>query len=741
MDDRSRLNEAETREEPEGFPEQEVHDFPDEVREEDPLLNSLIAITAFHDRAASVDQLVAGLPLVDGRLTPALFIRAAERAGYSARLVKRSIKQINPVVLPAVLLLENEDACVLQERISKQTYKVYDPVTGQPGVLNLKHLESSYTGRAILIKPDLDMHARDIKTADLTRGHWFWGVVWKLWPTYFRVILAAALINLLALASPLFIMNVYDRVLPNKALPTLWVLAAGIGLAIFFDFLLKSLRGWLIDSAGRRADVLLAGRIFEQVMSLKLNHRPSTTGSFASQLKDFEVVREFFTSGTLATITDVAFFGLFIFVIFQIGGPIAYVPVVAATLVLIVGLIMHVPLRKAAEKTQAETAYRHSLLVESIGALETVKAIRAEGYLQRLWERLVGKTSRTLEKTRRIQALIMNFTAGVQQMVSVAVVITGVYLFSEGDVSMGAIIACVILSGRCVAPFGQFASLVARSQQSFAALKTLNSLMSLENERPEGKNYVSQPINIGLIEFKNLTFSYPDAPNPAINELSLTVRPGEKIGIIGKIGSGKTTIGRLICGLYEAQEGAILIDGIDIRQFHPHEVRRSIGFVGQDSDLFFGSLRSNILMGVPNATDEQMVEACRVAGVDDFVMRHPQGFDMPVGERGNLLSGGQKQAVSLARVLLLNPKILYLDEPSGTMDLASEKVLLDHLKNVAQKEQTLIVSTHRYSMLELVDRLVVLSNGKVAADGPKDKVLDALKKNVSKAKLRTAAKR
>ncbi|MGI9372539.1 MAG: ABC transporter transmembrane domain-containing protein, partial [Hyphomicrobiales bacterium] len=477
MDDPTRL--ASDEDAPDEAGEETTPSYTDDLveRPDDPLLRCLIEVTAHHDRAASVDQLIAGLPLVDGRLTPDLFIRAANRAGYSARIVKRKISQINPVLLPAVLLMENEDACVLESSLGRKKFKIFDPLTGQPGEITLKDLDQAYSGWAILVKPEIDTGGRENSEPNLARGHWFWSVVWKLWPTYFRVILAAALINLLALASPLFIMNVYDRVLPNKALPTLWVLAAGIGLAIFFDFLLKSLRGWLIDSAGRRADVLLAGRIFEQVMSIRLNSRPNTTGSFASQLKDFEAVREFFTSGTLATVTDVAFFGLFLFVIYQIGGPIAYVPAAAAALVLLVGLVLHVPLRKAAEKTQTETAYRHSLLVEAIGALETIKAIRAESYLQQTWERLVGKTSRTLEKTRRIQATILNLTGAIQQMVSVCVVIVGVYLFSEGEVSMGAIIACVILAGRCVAPFGQFATLVARSQQSFAALKTLNGLM------------------------------------------------------------------------------------------------------------------------------------------------------------------------------------------------------------------------------------------------------------------------
>ncbi|MDH3740733.1 MAG: type I secretion system permease/ATPase [Hyphomicrobiales bacterium] len=706
--------------------------------EPDPLLNCLIAVATYHDRAVSADALTAGLPLAEGRLTPGLFERAAQRAGYAARLVSRSLNRLNPIVLPAILLLEDNDACVLLRKLSKRTFEIYDPLTDTRATTTLQELEDAYTGQAILIKPEIKLGTRGPETSANVTGHWFWGVVRRLWPSYLQVIIAAALINVLALASPLFIMNVYDRVLPNKAISTLWVLAAGMGLAVLFDLMLRSLRGWLIDAAGRRADVLLAGRIFEHVLGIKLSQRPSTTGSFANQLREFESVRDFFTSGTLATLTDVSFFGLFLFVIYKIGGPIAIIPAVAAFFVLMVGLVLQFPLRKAAQKTQAESAYRHSLLVEAIGALETIKTIRAEGVLQRTWERLVGRTAKTLEKARRISSLIMNITVATQQLVTVGIVIAGAYLFDAGEISMGAIIACVILGGRSVAPFGQFSSLIARSQQSFAALKTLNGLMKMDSERPDGKNFVSQPILEGRVEFQNIEFSYPEAPNPALNEFNLKIRPGEKVGIIGKIGSGKTTIGRLLGGLYEAQGGTILVDGIDIRQYHPYQLRRSVGIVAQDSDLFFGTLRSNILMGVPNATDDQMIKACQLAGVDDFANRHPSGFDMPVGERGSLLSGGQKQAVALARILLLRPQVIFLDEPSGSMDLASERLLIKHLREAFQNDQTIILSTHRYSMLELVDRLVVIGNGKVVADGPKDKVLEALKAKSSKAKTITA---
>lgn len=707
--------------------------------EADPLVRCLVALAGYHDRPVAPEALIAGLPLPSGRLTPGLFARAAERIGYAAQTVKRPLQRLNPLALPAVLLLQDGDACLVLKRAPGSKAEIYDPSTDSRTVVEWSDLEAAYSGHAILVKQRANPAQLGGSRAAAS-GHWFWGVIRLLWPTYAQVVVAAALINILALASPLFIMNVYDRVLPNKALPTLWVLALGIGLAILFDLVLRSLRGRLIDGAGRRADVVLASRIFEHVMGLKFAFRPATTGSFANRLAEFEQVREFFTSGTLATLTDVAFFGLFFFVIYLVAGPLAYIPAVAAAMVVVIGLVLQFPLRRAARAAAMDAAQRHSLLVESIAALETVKSLRAEGKLQRQWEDLVGRTSRTFERARGLSSLIQNSTFAVQQLVTVAIVIGGTYMFDQGDITMGGIIAAVILSGRCVAPFGQFSTLIARSQQSFAALAALDQIMAMESERPAGKQFIAQPIAAGKIEFRAARFAYPGAANPAINDLNLLIEPGEKLGIIGKIGSGKTTIGRLLCGLYDVNEGSLLIDGIDVRQFHPHEVRRAVGFVSQDADLFFGSLRENILLGAPGAGDEAFLRASRLAGVDDFALRHPQGYDMQIGERGRALSGGQRQAVTLARVLLFNPQIIFLDEPSGAMDLASERELIARLKQALQPNQTLIIATHRYSMLDLVDRLVVLANGRAGADGPKHQVLELLKDNAVQERGKSARK-
>lgn len=703
------------------------------IEEDDPLGLCLASFIALTDRPTSVSALLAGLPLENGKLTAGLMQRALDRAGYGSRLVKRKLNLVKSIYLPAILFMGERDACIIVSRKGKNC-RIHDPITGTEYDVAEAKLAKDYSGVCILARRNASLDLAETEADTRGAGDWFWSAVRKLWPTYWIVILGAVFINLIALASPLFTMNVYDRVLPNKAIPTLWVLAIGMTIALLFDVILKTLRSWLIDSAGRRADVLLASRIYEQVLGIEMSGKPATTGSFASHLKEFESVREFFTSTTIATFTDMVFFGIFLFVIYLVGGVMVAVPAVASVILLLLGLYFQYPLRRAAERNSAETAQRHSLLVESISSLETVKTIRAESHLQRIWEGLVGKTAETVERVRQLNSTLANLSSLVQQLVTVGVIIVGAYLFQAREISTGAIIASVMLASRAVSPLGSFAMVLARSQQSLVSLRAINKIMAMPVERPIGKKFISEPITKSNIQFQNVVFSYPGTANPALNGISMVIRPGEKVGIIGKIGSGKTTIGRLITKLYEPQEGAVLIEGIDMRQYHPHEVRRVIGLLGQESELFYGTVRSNILMANPRANDEKLLNACRLAGVDDFVRRHPKGFDMPVGERGQALSGGQRQSVALARLLINDPQVIYLDEPSSAMDLASERLLIDQLRRSLRPDQTVIVSTHRYSMLDLVDRLIVLNNGKIAADGPKEQVMDALRKQVSGAK-------
>lgn len=696
----------------------------------DPLALTLRHFVSLTSKAVSLDTMLAGLPLKNGLLTPILLQRALQQQGYKTSIEKRSLSRLYNINLPAILFISDSDAIIVKKCVGKN-FSAFDPQTGTEFDVSQKELNENYSGTCLLARRTAETAASTDDSKRLEKGHWFWSAVRKLWNTYFYVIIAATIINLIALASPLFVMNVYDRVLPNKAIPTLWVLASGVIIALIFDYLLKLLRGKLIDSAGRRADILLSSRIYSHVLGIKLEQKPPTTGSFASQLREFESVREFFTSSTIASATDMAFFALFLLVIYMVGGVLAVIPAIAAVVLLIAGLLYQLPLRKAANKHSAESSQRHAVLVETIAALETVKLVRAENHLLGVWEGLSALTAKTVEKVREINASLSHFASLVQQLVSILMVVAGAYLFKDGLISMGAIVACTMLAGKAVAPLGQFAMVLARLQQSLSSLQMLNTVMGLDNEQKRKGSFISTPIEKSDIQFQNVTFGYPSSPHAVLSGFNVNIKPGEKVGIIGKIGSGKTTIGRLLTKLYEPREGAVMIGGIDIRQYHPHEVRRIVGLLGQEVELFHGTLRSNIMLSAPRSTDAQLIAACKLAGLEEFVKRHPSGFDMQVGERGQALSGGQRQLVALARLFIAEPKILFLDEPSSAMDIQSERVLIDQLRRAMKPDQTVIVSTHRYSMLELVDRLIVLSNGRVAADGPKDAVLEALRNQAS----------
>ncbi len=700
----------------------------------DHFLIALQAIARHFDRPASATVLTAGLPLIDGRLTAELTIRAAERVGLTGTASELKLDDLVPLQLPAILLTRDGASLAALSRKADGRLVVADGRGTR--ALSLMDMAQIYAGKAILL--EAIYQARDLASHDggatiHAKGHWFWGTVRKFWKSYLRVGLAAAMINLFALASPLFVMNVYDRVLPNKAIATLWVLALGIAFVVAFDFTLKTARAFLIDKVGRRIDIRLSSALFDKVLNAGLMVRPASTGAFTSRVSQYEFIREFFTSNTLAVFIDLLFIFLFVAVISQIAGWLAIIPLIATFIVLMAGIVIQHLIGNSLAAAQNEAAERQGLLVEAVGAIETVKSLRAEGTLLRKWDNVSRTSSRTSEKIKRLSAIGLNIAQFVQQLVTVAIIVGGAYLFAEGEISTGAIIATVMLASRTVAPLSQIAMLLTRARHAFLSIKILDTVMGLPDDRPSAQGFVNRSIEHGEIVFRSVTFRYPEVDRKVLDGLSFRVRPGEKVGIIGRIGSGKTTIGRLLAGLYYASEGEILIDGVDIRQYHPHEVRRQIGLLVQDGDLFRGSVKDNIQMADPLADDEAILKSAHLAGVDAFVSQHPMGYDMPVGERGSLLSGGQRQAIALARLLLVNPQILFLDEPSSSMDLASERELIRHLRLVVGDNRTVVISTHRYSLLSLVDRLIVLDQGRIAADGPKDKVLEALQRKAKAA--------
>jgi ATP-binding cassette subfamily C protein LapB len=690
----------------------------------DPLVDSLLYLASHHGRAVSRNALVAGLPLVNGRLTAALVERAGQRAGLDIKPEKRRLEQIPALVLPALLVMKDGSALIMTGvSESGGVIDCMEPNDLAPKRLSSASLAETYSGYMFLVRPEPAADERTVAAGDLPSSHWFWSVVRRFGSNYGHVALAAFLVNMLALAAPLFTMNVYDRVVPNGAIPSLIALAIGLGLAIVFDFVIRMVRSRIVDLTGKKIDVVLASNIFEHVLSIKMANRPTSVGILANQLRDFDSVRDFFTSGTVVAATDLLFAFIFIGVLFAIAGPLAWIPLLMLPIVVATGIILQKPLDRAMKRLQAESSARHGVLVESLSGIETVRAAGAESRMQMVWERSVAATARSGEDVHFWSTLALTISNSAQQITSMLLVVIGVFLILDGKITMGALIAANMLSGRVLAPIASIASVITRATQTLSALRAVDRLMQLERERPPGRTYVSRKIERGAIAFNNVSFRYPNSKQDALSNVSFKINEGERVAIIGRVGSGKTTVGRLLSGFYDPTEGSVAVDGIDARQYDPADLRAGIGFVMQDTDLFFGKLRDNIALGKPAATDEEVIEVARLAGVESFVAAHPLGYDMPIAEGGRSLSGGQKQAIGLARALIRRPRIMFMDEPTAHFDVRTETEFLERLKNLARSEMTIIVSTHRPSLLSLVSRILVFEQGRLVADGPREAIL------------------
>ena len=699
----------------------------EDLMHHDPLLDCLVELTRIHGRPSTRAALVAGLPLENGLLTPSLFWRAAGRAGLSAKLVKRSLDRIDEVLLPAVLMLKGDEACVLLGwDDSGENARLLFPDTGQGSVVMPRaELAERYLGIAIFARPHFRFDKRTPQVGEVKLRHWFWGALADQWPVYRDVLAAALLINVMALSLPLFTMNVYDRVVPNRALETLWMLALGVGIVIAVDMVLRTLRGYFIDLASARIDMQLSARIMERVLGVRMEARPAAVGSFASNLRSFESVRDFITSATVTTLIDLPFALLFLLVIGLIAWPLI-LPVLGAMLVVLVyAYVLQHKMHELSETTYRAGALRNATLIESLTALETIKTQGAESIMQAKWEKSVAFVARINNQMRFLSAAATNGAMEMQQVVNVLVIIVGVYLIGDGRLSMGGLIACTMLSSRAVAPLGQMVGLLMQYHNAKVALTSLEQVMANPVERPADGNFVHRPELRGDIEFRDVEFSYPNTQVSALRGINCSIKAGEKVVIIGRIGSGKTTLQKLIMGLYQTTGGAVSIDGVDVRQLDPADLRRNVGYVAQDVTLFYGTLRDNISIGAPYADDASILAAAEAGGLTDFVNRHPDGFDMMIGERGDSLSGGQRQGVAIARAFLMDPPILLLDEPTSAMDFSSEQQFKQRLKSIAA-HKTVIIVTHRNSLLDLATRVIVVDEGKVVADGPRDQVIQAL---------------
>ena len=695
---------------------------------DDPLTDCLIQLCRLYNLPATRTALRAGLPLVDNRLTVELFPRAAERAGLAARLVKRPLGRMTGLELPAVLLLVDGRACVLAA-IDRERGEatVLLPETGLgESRLALAELEGLYSGHALFARPRFRQDGHLEHGVASEQRNWFWGTLFRSWRIYRDVLLASLMINLFGLTGPFFTMIVYDRVIPNLAFETLWVLALGIGTVYGFSLVLRGLRGYFVDEAGKKANLRISAALLEKVLGLRLEVRPKSIGGFSKNLQQFEAVRDFITSFSITALIDLPFMLLGLAAIWYLGGPIVFIHLAAILIMGLFALAVQAPLKKAVERSFAASAQKNAILVEGLSGIETIKMLRAESQIQRAWEEAVSYIATWSSRSRLFSTSVTHFSDFIMNLTVVGVLIAGVYRISEGKLSQGGIIALMILSRQAIAPMSQVVSLATRFHRAKAALGTLDAIMELPVERPADKSFLHRSECRGRLGFAQVDFQYPGQSGLALRQITLTIEPGEKVAIIGPIGSGKTTLGKLLLGLYEPTGGMVCLDDTDIRQIDPAELRRFIGYVPQDITLFRGTIRENIILGSPEVEDERILRAAELAGVSQFAGKHPKGFDMEIGEQGRGLSGGQRQSVAMARALLHDPPILILDEPSSSMDNRTETLMKTNLKNLLAGK-TLVLITHRGSLLDLVERIIIIDNGAVVADGPRDQVLSAMK--------------
>ncbi|MCP4338543.1 MAG: type I secretion system permease/ATPase [Desulfobulbaceae bacterium] len=707
---------------------------PDQSLRSGNLAHCLVAYANIYHEPCELEAILADLPIESGAEFPdllkgaeleAVFSRVADRAGLTSKLLQRPLDKIPKLILPVILLLKDQQACILTGFDDKrQKASIITPESGEAEhFVELEQLQDEYLGFAFglnrkyhhLNPPD------DERTQGNSKG-WFWNTLWVSKWIYFDVLVASLAINVFVLAGPLFIMNVYDRVVPNNAVETLWVLAIGVIIAYSFDIILKFTRTYFLEVAAKKSDILLSSRIFSQVMGLKMSCRPKAVGAFASHIKEFDSIRNFLTSTTIATLVDLPFAFLFLLVIASIGGQLVWVPIAMGLLIILYTLSIKNALYRSIEQTYEAAAVKNSILIENLLGMESLKTLGALGQSQYKWEESTHAIAEKGLKSRTLSASITTTTSLLMQLNSVFIVVWGVYLIQELELTMGGLIAVVILSSRTIAPLGQVASLISSYEQTRVAYTALQGIMAKEVERPVSKNFIHKDEWQGEVEFKGVSFTYPETEVAVLNNISFSIEAGEKLAILGKNGSGKTTIEKLLMALYEPDSGAILIDGIDIKQLDPHSLRKKISYVAQDVQLFQGTLKDNLTLGTPGATHKEILAAINLAGLNDYVSQHHNGLDMPIGEGGSNLSAGQRQSIALARALLTDRPIVLLDEPTSAMDATTEAEVLNKLRTEL-KDKTLILVTHKAALLNLVDRVLLIDRGALLFDGGREQFL------------------
>lgn len=690
------------------------------------LMDCLMIICRAHNISVSRASLLSGLPLDNGELSPTGFERAAHRAGLASRTAKRDMAQINAALLPAVLIMEGRQACVLHELTDDSAKVSYPELDTAVVSVEREQIASQFTGYIIFARPVAQSETSSGKVEKNAVGHWLWSSVKSAYDLYRDVLLASIFISLLSIALPLFVMNVYDRVVPNAAMETLWALAIGVLLVLAADFLLRVLRQYFVELAASRLDVTMSAKIMEKVLSIDLTNRPAKSGAFINSLQSFESIRHFFGSLTLVALVDLPFGLLFVFIIAMIDIYLVIPILLGTTILFLYALKAQRVMRSLSEESMEISARKSSLITESVTALEDLKAFGYQSRTQSAWEKQTIFLAKVNAKLRLVSMSVNNSALWIQQSVGVVIILTGVYLIIEGEITQGGLIAAYLLSSRAMGPVSQAAALLAQYHQAETAKNALDDIMSLPSEGGDNKQVKNASQLSGNLDVKQLCFRYPNENVLALKDINFSIKQGEHVAILGKNGCGKSTLNRLLMGFYKAESGQVLLDEIDMKQYDPVLLRQNIGYVPQDVNLFSGTLKENILPAHRGVDDERLWEIAKQCGLAKVVNSHGNGFEQQVGEGGKQLSGGQRQSVSLARALIYNPAIFIMDEPTSAMDSANEAMMKETIRE-AIKGKTFILNTHRTTLLDLVDRVIVIENGKIIADGKKEDVLPQFK--------------
>lgn len=677
------------------------------------LEKTIIEATRLLLREFSIRKSAAAIrDAVEGQNTkfgPKEAVSALSNLGFKASFGSIKVSQLVEDYFPLIAFQKDGEALLIREPPVDEKLLLINPITNAKIAVTLSEFKKNYSNFFILVKPLNDRERRD------RSGHWFFSSFQKSKWIYVQVMIAAMVSNFLSLTTALFTMTVYDRVIPNGAFESLIALSIGVIIALGFDFLIKSLRAKFIDTASKRADLEISRRLFNRILTLSPSQQRQKSGAMAGTIREFETLREFFNSSTLVILIDLPFVFFFIYVISLIAGPLAYVFLTAVPLVVVVGLGIQPFLARITKGSVESGMNKQAVLVETLNGLETVNATGSGRLMRKRYEDALDNQSDSGNKIRALSMFIINFAASVQQYAQVAAIFFGVYLIVEGEISQGALIGAVILGGRTMAPLSMLANTLSRVNSALTAYRNLSKLIGQEYNSGSNLSPISRPAFKGEIEFKNVSYQFDGTKQTTINDISFKIPAGQKVAVVGKMGSGKSTLSKLIAGILEPTSGAILIDGVDVRQIDSADTRKNIGVMLQESWLFSGTIRENIQMGFSEYDDEHVLDICKVAGVDAFVGAQPKGYDLEIRERGNGLSGGQKQTINLARSLLHDPKILLLDEPTSSMDQGTEKQVISSLTKFT-KEKTMIIVTHRNPIFSMVDRVLVLENGKIVGD-------------------------